>query len=110
MTKSEKIWAVLLLLAVGVIIMIQVRAAHNATLALQGQFGGPQSVNPTPPGQVYGPGDGTATIAADVGPWYLYYNTPGIYHFGPPVVNTSTPPNFASLAPTATNQGCATCQ
>ena len=111
MTKSERIWLFVGFLALAALIMLEVRRVHMATLAAaaQGQFGTPQSTNPIPSGQQVGPSDGQDAIAAGVGPWYLYYNTPGSYSFNPPVTNISAPPNFNASPLAANGQGCATC-
>jgi len=39
-----------------------------------------------------------AQTNADIGPWWIYFNTPGIYNFGPPMVNTIAPPAMVSPA------------
>ena len=107
MSKSERIWLVIGFAALAALIMLEVRRVHTATLASQGQFGTPDSTNATAPGQIQG-APNEDQIAADVGPWYLYYNTPGVYAFGPPLVNTMAPPNLAAPA-SAANGGCSTC-
>lgn len=111
MTKTERIWLGVAFLALAALIIWEVRKAALNSAAAQAQFGTPQSTNPLPSGQIAGPGQGQDAIAAGVGPWYLYYNTPGAYNFLPPVVNTVAPPNLNASDGTANANitGCDTC-
>lgn len=109
MTKNEKIWLILGFLVLSALILLESWRVHQSVLAAQSQFGTPNSTNANVPGQQAGPADMQDAIAAGVGPWYLYYNTPGTYMLMPPLVNTTMPPAMVSTASTAADQGCATC-
>jgi len=113
MTKAEKIWLVIGMLVLAALILVEMNRVHKSIAAAQNKFGTPDSTNPIAPGQQTGPGQGQDAIAADVGPWYLYYNTPGVYAFGPPLVNTSMAPGMISNANTAqggsVGSNCPTC-
>lgn len=111
MTKSEKIWLAVGLLGIAALVMLETWRVHKSVAAMQAQFGTPNSTNATPPGQVSGPADMQDAIAAGIGPWYLYYNTPGTYMMQPPLVNTTIPPAGISNNSTATTNspGCSTC-
>ena len=109
MTKAEKIWLFVGMLALGAIIIMEVRRSHMAMMAAQATYGGSQSTNPIPPGQQLGPDDGSDAIAAGVGPWYLYYNTPGTYRVLPPLVNTSFPPAQITSPTQQSATGCENC-
>lgn len=109
MTKAEKIWLFVGFLGLAALILLEVNRVHKSVMAAQGVYGSPQSTNPIPAGQQLGPNDGSDAIAAGVGPWYLYYNTPGTYRVLPPLVNTSFPPAQLSSAAQSSATGCENC-